>query len=243
MQKGLESQGTKVKIYQIPDNFGTDILPVVARPWKNVPNISVDKLKNADGILWGMPIRFGSMPVQVKAFLDDTSRLLASRALAGKFTGFFFSSSSPHDGQETTAFAALANFYRHGMLYIPLGFTFTRTSDQLEEANGFVYGAEIINDKNSACKPTNEELDIARKQGINFAKVVKAYRYGEQWEEQNSSKELNTDVPNSSIHGSLKKDTEETLQALERLSPVGLSAMLYGSYNMATVLRADQNGA
>ncbi|KAG2173631.1 hypothetical protein INT43_005049 [Umbelopsis isabellina] len=173
VQTGLESQGAKVKMFQIPDNFASDILPLNVLPWKNVPNITVDKLKKADGILWGIPIRFGSMPVQVKAFLDDTSRLLSSRALSGKFTGIFFSSSSRQDGQETTAFAALANFYRHGMLYVPLGFSFARTFDQTEVANGFVYGAETVNDKNTAFKPTKDELEIARKQGINLLKSSK----------------------------------------------------------------------
>ncbi|KAG2173605.1 hypothetical protein INT43_005023 [Umbelopsis isabellina] len=232
VQKGLESQGAKVKIFQIPDNFANVILPIVVRPWKNVPNINVDNLKDADGILWGIPIRFGSMPVQVKAFLDDTSRLLSSRALAGKFTGIFFSSSSRHDGQETTAFAALANFYRHGMLYVPLGFSFARIFDQTEFTNGFVYGAEAINDINAARKPTKEELDIAQKQGINFAKVVKAYRYGEQWEQQNLNKEFTAETTKTNRHGFVDTGTEKfsrlaELQAVDTLSSsVGLSSFL-----------------
>lgn len=74
VRKGLESQGVKVKIFQISDTFSKDIISQIAnRSRKKVPFITVNDLKEADGILWGIPIRFGSMPVQVKAFLDDTS--------------------------------------------------------------------------------------------------------------------------------------------------------------------------
>lgn len=93
-----------------------------APPKPDVPVITVDDLKEADGFLFGIPTRFGIMPAQMKAFLDATGGLWASGGLAGKFAGTFFSTASQHGGQETTAFTAVTYFAHHGMIYVPLGF-------------------------------------------------------------------------------------------------------------------------
>lgn len=88
----------------------------------DVPVITVDDLKEADGFLFGIPTRFGTMPAQIKSFLDATGGLWANGTLAGKFAGTFFSTASQHGGQETTAFTTVTYFAHHGMIYVPLGF-------------------------------------------------------------------------------------------------------------------------
>jgi NAD(P)H:quinone oxidoreductase type IV len=191
VQKGLESEGVRVKIFEIPNIFSNDIISkIIVRSRNNIPVISVDKLKQADGILWGIPIRFGSMPVQVKAFLDETSQLWTSGALAGKFTGIFFSSANRHDLQETTAFAALANFYRHGMLYIPLGFADHSIFTASDVTGGSVYGAGTFENEDGSREPTTKEIEMAIHQGKTFAKIVYAYYRGTSWETDKSKDQL-----------------------------------------------------
>ena len=56
-------------------------------------------MAEADGFLFGIPTRFGTMPAQIKSFLDSTGGLWASGTLAGKFAGTFFSTGSQHGGQ------------------------------------------------------------------------------------------------------------------------------------------------
>lgn len=64
-----------------------------------MPIITADQLTEADGIIFGIPTRFGSCPAQMKALLDSTGKLWATGALAGKFAGTFFSTASQHGGK------------------------------------------------------------------------------------------------------------------------------------------------
>lgn len=50
----------------------------------DVPVITADKLPEADGLIFGLPTRFGSVASQVKAFMDSTGGLWQSGALHGK---------------------------------------------------------------------------------------------------------------------------------------------------------------
>ncbi|KAG2173276.1 hypothetical protein INT43_004650 [Umbelopsis isabellina] len=225
VRQGLESQGVKVKMFQIPDTFSKNISSHMnARSKKDIPLVTVNDLKLADGIIWGVPIRFGSMPVQIKAFLDDTSRLWKSKSLAGKFTGMFFSNTNQHDGQETTAFTALANFYRHGMLYVPLILADSGLHDKLEALSGSIYGPRTIENDQNAHEPTREELKIARQHGETFAKVVKTYHWGAYYEKEISS--LGAQENNSKVsgHNGRISDTERK---------VLLSALELGSSNFS----------
>ena len=47
----------------------------------DVPVITPEDLKHADGILFGIPTRFGMVPAQVKAFFDACGQLWMTGAL------------------------------------------------------------------------------------------------------------------------------------------------------------------
>ncbi len=47
----------------------------------DVPIIKPDDLKEADGILFGIPTRFGMVPTQIKSFMDATGQLWMSGGL------------------------------------------------------------------------------------------------------------------------------------------------------------------
>lgn len=100
---------------KVPETLTDSILEKMHAPAKtDDPIITVDKLTEADGFMFGIPTRFGTMPgklctmytnricynnavlAQWRSFLDATGRLWASGALAGKFCGTFFSSASQH---------------------------------------------------------------------------------------------------------------------------------------------------
>ncbi len=51
---------------------------------EDVPIITADKLPEADGLIFGLPTRFGSVASQVKAFMDSTGGLWQSGGLHGK---------------------------------------------------------------------------------------------------------------------------------------------------------------
>ncbi|KAH8555596.1 flavoprotein-like protein [Umbelopsis sp. PMI_123] len=179
VQKGLEGQGVQVKIFQVPETLTEEVLTKMhAPPKQDVPVITVDDLKNADAILWGIPTRFGTMPAQVKDFLDQTGSLWQTGGLAGKFTGVFFSTASQHGGQETTAFTTLTFFAHHGMIYVPLGFAHANMFDNSEVIGSSPYGSGTVANGDGSRMPSEKELVIAYTQGENFAKIVKTMKQG-----------------------------------------------------------------
>ncbi|ORY94823.1 NAD(P)H:quinone oxidoreductase, type IV [Syncephalastrum racemosum] len=179
VQKGLEASGVEAKIFQVPETLPEEVLTKMHAPPKpDVPIITVDDLKEADGFLFGIPTRFGIMPAQMKAFLDATGGLWASGGLAGKFAGTFFSTASQHGGQETTAFTAVTYFAHHGMIYVPLGFANPHLFDNSEVVGGSAYGAGTVANGDGSRQPTEKELAIAVTQGENFGKVVSTYVKG-----------------------------------------------------------------
>ncbi|CDH53637.1 protoplast secreted protein 2 precursor [Lichtheimia corymbifera JMRC:FSU:9682] len=179
VQKGLEAVDVEAKLFQVAETLSDEILQKMHAPAKpDVPVITVDDLKEADGILFGIPTRFGTMPAQMKAFLDATGQLWAAGGLAGKFAGTFFSTASQHGGQETTALTAVTFFAHHGMIYVPFGFANTHLFDNSEVVGGSAYGAGTVANGDGSRQPSEKELAIAKNQGENFGKTVATFVKG-----------------------------------------------------------------
>ncbi|KAI8323834.1 NAD(P)H:quinone oxidoreductase, type IV [Martensiomyces pterosporus] len=174
IKQGLEKSGTvDVELYQFPETLSDDVLSKMHAPPKaDIPVITVDKLTEADGFLFGFPTRFGTAPAQVKAFFDATGGLWAKGALYGKSAGFFFSTGSQHGGQETTVMSFLPNLVHHGILYVPFGFRNTNLFDTSEVVGGSAWGAGTVANSDGSRQPSQKELEIAVTQGEEFAKVV-----------------------------------------------------------------------
>ena len=76
-----------------------------APPKSDVPIITRNELRDADGFVFGFPTRFGMMAAQFQAFLDSIGLLWdeEDQFLEGKPAGMFFSTGCQGGGQETTA--------------------------------------------------------------------------------------------------------------------------------------------
>ncbi len=71
------------KLYQVAETLPEEVLQKMHAPPKaaDVPIIKPDDLKEADGILFGLPTRFGMVPAQIKNFMDSTGQLWMAGAL------------------------------------------------------------------------------------------------------------------------------------------------------------------
>ncbi|KAI8318350.1 flavoprotein WrbA [Martensiomyces pterosporus] len=174
IKKGLDKSGkVDVELYQFPETLSEDVLSKMHAPPKpDLPVITVDKLPEADGFLFGFPTRFGAAPAQVKAFFDATGGLWAKGALHGKPAGLFFSTGSQHGGQESTAYAFLPNLVHHGIIYVPFGFKNTNLFDNSEVVGGSAWGAGTVAAPDGSRQPNQKELEIAETQGEEFAKIA-----------------------------------------------------------------------
>ena len=80
---GLNKSGVNAKLFQIAETLPQEVLTKMYAPPKasDVPVINVSELPEADGILFGIPTRFGMLPAQMKAFFDQCGQLWMSGAM------------------------------------------------------------------------------------------------------------------------------------------------------------------
>ncbi|KAK4439269.1 putative NAD(P)H dehydrogenase (quinone) FQR1-like 1 [Sesamum alatum] len=175
IKKGAESvEGVEAKLWQVPETLSAEILAKMGAPPKtDAPVITPSELANADGLVFGFPTRFGMMAAQFKAFLDATGGLWRTQALAGKPAGIFYSTGSQGGGQETTALTAITQLVHHGMIFVPIGYTFGAGMFEMEQVKGgSPYGAGTFAGDGSR-QPTDLELGQAFHQGKCIAAVAK----------------------------------------------------------------------
>jgi NAD(P)H dehydrogenase (quinone) len=173
--------GVEATIYQIKETLPDIVLGKMhAAPKPDYPVLDPKDLANADGFLFGIPTRFGNMPAQWKTFWDATGGLWVQQALAGKPYGTFFSTSTQHGGQETTAYTFLTTLTHHGGVYVPLGYQHKNLSINTEVIGGSPYGAGTISNPDGKRVPSVLELEIAEFQGENFGKFLAQLQRGKQ---------------------------------------------------------------
>ncbi|XP_008805501.2 probable NAD(P)H dehydrogenase (quinone) FQR1-like 2 [Phoenix dactylifera] len=176
MKKGVDGiDGVEGVLYRVPETLPPEVLEQMKAPPKDleIPVISAAELVEADGILFGFPTRFGCMAAQMKAFFDATGNLWREQKLVGKPAGFFVSTGTQGGGQETTAWTAITQLAHHGMLYVPIGYTFGAGMFKMDDIRGgSPYGAGVFAGDGSR-EPTEMELALAEHQGKYMASIVK----------------------------------------------------------------------
>ena len=174
VKQGVEATGNKATIYQVPETLTEDVLAAMHAPEKPSYAIATpETLVQADGIIFGFPTRFGSMPAQLKSFIDSTGGLWANGSLYQKPASAFISTGTG-GGKETTVYSLLSTLTHHGMLYVPLGYAavFSEITDLSIIQGSSPWGAGTVAASDGSRQPTDTDLAIAKKQGTEFANVV-----------------------------------------------------------------------
>ncbi|CEJ88687.1 Putative Minor allergen Alt a 7 [[Torrubiella] hemipterigena] len=174
---GAEKAGATVDIYQIPETLSEEVLGKMHAPPKDAAIPVLDdpsKLLEYDGVLFGIPTRYGNMPAQWKAFWDQTGGIWSTGGFYGKKAGLFISTGTLGGGQESTALATMSTFAHHGFHYIPLGYakSFGQLANLSEVHGGSPWGAGTFAGADGSRQPSALELEIAGIQGETFAGFV-----------------------------------------------------------------------
>jgi NAD(P)H dehydrogenase (quinone) len=114
----------------------------VAVPPDGAPYVELTDLEQCGGLALGSPTRFGNMAAPLKHFLDSTSGLWLSGALAGKPGALFTSTGSQHGGQETTLLSMMLPLLHHGMLIV--GLPYSEADLHSTTSGGTPYGASHV---------------------------------------------------------------------------------------------------
>lgn len=129
---------------RVTETLSNDVLAKMhAPPKSNYPIVEPGQLLQYDGILFGIPTRFGNFPAQWKVFWDKTGGIWATGGFWGKYAGLFVSTASQGGGQESTAISTMSTFVHHGFIYVPLGYkhAFAELSNMDEIHGGSAWGA------------------------------------------------------------------------------------------------------
>ncbi len=138
---------------------------------KDIPIVTLEDLKTADGILFGTPTRFGNMTSQMKALFDQLVELWLQGTLEGKPAGIFTSTATTHGGQETTGFTMMAPLLHLGMLIVGVPYS-TPGMLHTEGRGGTPYAASTVAGPRNELSPTPEDLEIARALGARVARIA-----------------------------------------------------------------------
>jgi len=180
IKRGVESTGVSVDLFQVPETLSPDTLKAMSAADKPSDVMVLDRsflntLPQYDGLMFGMPTRFGMMAAQMKAFFDGTGGLWQSGALAGKLAATFVSTGTQQGGQETTHFTAVTQLVHHGMAYVPLGYQAGGDGqfDVSQIHGASPWGASTLAGADGSRQPSQLELKCALKHGEVFGNAVK----------------------------------------------------------------------
>ncbi|WP_322400538.1 NAD(P)H:quinone oxidoreductase [Massilia luteola] len=173
LAEGARAAGATVDVKRVAETVPDD----VARNGhfkldQPAPVATVDELPGYDAIVIGAPTRYGRIPSQMAAFLDQTGGLWAKGALNGKVGAAFTSTATQHGGQETTLFSIVTNLLHFGMVVVGLPYSFAGQMTLDEITGCSPYGASTIAGGQGQRQPSKNELDGARFQGDLVAKTA-----------------------------------------------------------------------
>jgi NAD(P)H dehydrogenase (quinone) len=169
--------GCSVELLQVPELMPDDVLEkygaTAARAaFAHIPLAAVDRLAEADAVIFGTPTRFGNMAAQMRNFLDQTGGLWMKGALVGKVGSVFVSTGTQHGGQETTITSFHTTLLHHGMVVVGVPYAEARLMNMEEITGGTPYGATTLAGADGSRRPSENELAIARYQGAHVAKIA-----------------------------------------------------------------------
>jgi NAD(P)H dehydrogenase (quinone) len=174
--------GTDVRLRRIQEFHaiekvidGNDYMRQVREKQSHIPVCTLDDLREADGMLFGSPTRFGNMTAQMKQLFDSASSLWLKGELEGKPAGVFTSTASTHGGQETTLISMMIPLLHLGALIVGIPYSYEGMI-HTDARGGTPYGASTIAGGMGELKPKPEDLHLARLQGHRVAMITTKLR-------------------------------------------------------------------
>jgi len=171
--EGAREGGAQVDVKRVPETAPIEVAKAAYfKLEQDAPIATVQDLAEYDAVIIGVPTRFGRMPAQMAAFLDQAGGLWASGKLVGKVGSVFGSTATQHGGQETTLFSVITNLLHFGMVIVGLPYSYGGQMGLTEIHGLSPYGATTIAGGDGSRQPSQIELDGARFQGKHVAEVA-----------------------------------------------------------------------
>lgn len=172
---GME-QGAEVRVLRVPELASEETIQENPA-WKehvdrvkDVPIVKLDDLEWADAIIFSVPTRYGTMPGQMKQFLDTTGKLWFHGKLANKVVSAMSSAQNAHGGQEQTILGIYTTMYHWGAIVVSPGYT----DASLFKAGGNPYGTSVTVQNGKMVEDVQAAVKYQAKRTVNVAKWIVA---------------------------------------------------------------------
>ncbi|MGD6834192.1 NAD(P)H:quinone oxidoreductase [Sutcliffiella halmapala] len=148
-EEAAKETGAEVKLVKVPELApeeainGNPAWKAHLEETKDVPTASLDDLVWADAYIFSVPTRYGTVPSQMKQFLDTTGGLWSEGKLANKVVSAMTSASNRHGGQEQTILNLYTTMFHWGAIVAAPGYT----DDSIFAAGGNPYGTSVTADQ------------------------------------------------------------------------------------------------
>lgn len=167
--RGIESvNGSSATLRTVPAVSASSEAAPRPVPEQGPPYVTLEELRDADGLLLGSPTRFGNMAAPLKYFLDGTSALWLDGALSGKPAAVFTASQSMHGGQESTLLSMMLPLLHHGMYLV--GLPYSERALNVTRSGGTPYGASHVASVQQDL--TDDERTLAQALGRRVAQLA-----------------------------------------------------------------------
>lgn len=172
--EGVRQAGHECDVRRVPETAPPEVAQAAGFVADHSHDLigGIDALPQYDGIVIGAPTRFGRMPSQMGAFLDQAGGLWYTDALVGKVGAAFTSTAAQHGGQETTLFSILTNLLHFGCTVVGLDYGFKPQNGVDVVRGGSPYGATTIANNDGSRLPSDIDLDGARYLGRRVAETA-----------------------------------------------------------------------
>lgn len=167
--RGVDAiEGAEAILRTVPDVSAVCEKVAETIPAQGAVYATIDDLKNCDGLALGSPTHFGNMAAPLKYFIDNSTEVWFSGALAGKPAGIFTSTGSLHGGQESTLLSMMLPLLHHGMLIV--GLPYSEPALRETTSGGTPYGPSHLSLNSTPL--TEQEKTLCRALGSRLAQTA-----------------------------------------------------------------------
>jgi NAD(P)H dehydrogenase (quinone) len=171
--EGARSTGASVDVKRVAELVPPEVSSAMGfKLDQAAPIAQPADLENYDGFVFGVSTRYGMMTGQLKYFFDQTGELFAKGALVDKVATVMSSAANQHGGVENAILTTQHALQHHGMLIVPLGYTYTGQMGSDAVRGGSPYGMTTSANSDGSRLPSAQELEGAAFQGKRLATIA-----------------------------------------------------------------------
>jgi len=175
-EEGAKAAGADVRVLKVEELAPQSVIDgnegwkATVEATKDVPVATSDDIEWADAIIFSVPSRFGTMPAQMKQFLDLQGGLWANGKTINKVVSAMSSAQNPHGGQEAILLSLYTSMMHWGAIIAAPGYT----DPVIFGSGGNPYGTSVtVDQERKKVEDVEETVKHQAKRTVSIAESVK----------------------------------------------------------------------